>query len=205
MYLIVPVVQVTQAHCQRCPLIWHLCQSRPGSPQRAESHKGPSWTWPVALRITSHRGVHNALQNKFQLHTLGGAVYRHFWWSSPQRSDLWGAVPLTYVYVRRDHMHKERLHMQDAVKDRIWPWQRQPLDLNPGVQSHWVCSVWWSDDRQEAEERVYAYLINQITSVSLIFGLALENSPRAPESYKSHGFLFIKAGLVCADVSYFDM
>lgn len=79
------------------------------------------------------------------------------------------------------------------------------MDLNPGVQSHWVCSVWRSDDRQEAEVRVYAYLINQITSVSLIFGLALENSPRAPESYKSHGFLFIKAGLVCADVSYFDM
>lgn len=53
--------------------------------------------------------------------------------------------------------------------------------------------------------RVYACLINQITSVSLIRGLALENSPRAPKSYESRGFLFIKSGLACADVSYFDM
>lgn len=116
------------------------------------------------------------------------------------------------VYMRRDHVHVKERHMQDMVcraylQDRLV--LRNYLGYGRSVPGILIleCSIarlvlrWQAGSWSEG----YACLINQITSVSLIFELALENSPCAPKSYKSHGFLFIKSSLVCSDVSYFDM
>lgn len=53
--------------------------------------------------------------------------------------------------------------------------------FNSGVQSHQICSVLCSQDGQEAEVRVCACLINQITSKPLLFGTGIRKSPSRPQ------------------------